>query len=542
MNASVRSSLRSTGSGIDDSNAIPLARGGVVIDSPIGPIQFGAPPETIKDAMASGRPIPTVYVVPIEPFKRDIGPTQGLNVAECEFPCYFNFFVRRRRVNLVVPSAEAEARLRAVFQETLFGPKRPSADVDYHWSVPEDARANLQAESEHFRYFGDTYLDVDKLITFTHFDTKGQTVISEVVDGERRYVRLLRVGNHYVVEELAGPDGPGSHLGIAPDTVELPIPRIEPSNVSSMKVFTPPLFGVTVLGASHGFDPTEATSGYVIWVNRRGLMVDPPTNSTVVLRNNGIPSALIEAVILTHCHADHDAGTFQKILTEGRVTLITTPTIMASFVRKYSALSGLEADFLLRIFEFRPVCIGSHMRIRGAEFDFFYSLHSIPCLGFKASFGGKSLAFSGDHLNDPANVKKLFEKGVVSEARRDELLNFPWDADLILHEAGVPPIHTPLATLSALPEDVRARLLVVHAAAKDVPESSGLKRAKPGVDHTIFMDVDPPISPDVVEALVRRGISPSPCRCRCSPSLCPRPCLPNPRTLCAASTCSAASR
>lgn len=358
----------------------PLPRGGVVVDTPIGPIQFGIPPETIKDHMALGLPVPTTFVVPVEPFKRDIGPSQGLNIAECEFPCYFNFFVRRRKVNLVVPSPEAEARLRAVFQETLFGPRRPSPEADYHWSVPPEARANLLAELDYFRHFGDTYLELDKLITFTHFNNRGATVLSEVVDGERRYVRLLRVGNHYIVESMADPRDPaGTRIGIAPDGVQLPAagtslrggfanssaaqrgppvlatalaPPVTgavaatptgPVNAAAARAaavqasyseFEPPLFGVTVLGASHGFDPAESTSGYVVWVNRRGLMVDPPTNSTVVLRENGIPSALIEAVVLTHCHADHDAGTFQKILTEGRVTLITTPTIMASFVRK----------------------------------------------------------------------------------------------------------------------------------------------------------------------------------------------------------------
>ena len=33
--------------------------------------------------------------------------------------------------------------------------------------------------------------------------------------------------------------------------------------------FKPPVFGVTVLGNSHGFDPKGFTSGYIIWVNGR---------------------------------------------------------------------------------------------------------------------------------------------------------------------------------------------------------------------------------------------------------------------------------
>jgi len=320
----------------DNDSLVRLPRGGIVVETAIGPIQFGVPPETIKDSLTAKRPVPTVYVLPTEPFKRAIGPSQGLNVAECEFPCYFNFFVLRKRVRLVVPSEDAERRLRDVFQETLFGPRHPKPSADYHKSVPEHARANLEAESRYFRHFGDTYLELDMLIEFVHFDSAGVAVVSEVKDGAQRHVRILRAGSYYAVEAVEqGADAtkPGKQIAAVPDNVELPAGSERFTVPSS--VFKPPLFGVTVLGASHGFDATESTSGYVIWVNGRGVMVDPPTNSTLVLQKNGIPPALIEAIILTHCHADHDAGTFQKILTEGKVTLITTPTIMASFVRKY---------------------------------------------------------------------------------------------------------------------------------------------------------------------------------------------------------------
>ena len=39
-------------------------------------------------------------------------------------------------------------------------------------------------------------------------------------------------------------------------------------------------------------------------------MVDPPPFSSTCLKKLGIPSAIIMAIIITHCHADHDAGTF----------------------------------------------------------------------------------------------------------------------------------------------------------------------------------------------------------------------------------------
>jgi glyoxylase-like metal-dependent hydrolase (beta-lactamase superfamily II) len=88
-------------------------------------------------------------------------------------------------------------------------------------------------------------------------------------------------------------------------------------------VFIPPVFGVTVLGSSHGFDPHQSTSGFVLWIHGKGVMVDPPPDASDLLRREGISPRAVTAIVLTHCHADHDAGTFQKVLVEGRVQLFT---------------------------------------------------------------------------------------------------------------------------------------------------------------------------------------------------------------------------
>ena len=78
--------------------------------------------------------------------------------------------------------------------------------------------------------------------------------------------------------------------------------------MTSQPPFDPPLFGVTILGAGHGFDPSHRTSGFVLWINKRGIMVDPPLNSRGILQRSGVPSRLVDSVIITHCHADHDQG------------------------------------------------------------------------------------------------------------------------------------------------------------------------------------------------------------------------------------------
>src|SRR5690606_2096032 len=152
----------------------------------------------------------------------------------------------------------------------------------------------------------------------------------------------------------------------------------ERPSTEAPRAFHPPAFGVTVLGSSHGFDPKGKTTGFIVWINHRGLLVDPPGGSTDLLAHRRIAPTLIDGAIVTHSDAAHDSGTFQKILEEGRIVVYTTPTILGSFLRKYSALSGLDEDFLRRTFIYRPVKIGSSVRVHGGELRFFYTLHSIP--------------------------------------------------------------------------------------------------------------------------------------------------------------------
>jgi len=229
------------------------------------------------------------------------------------------------------------------------------------------------------------------------------------------------------------------------------------------KHFIPPAFGVTVLGNSHGFDKNGSVSGYVLWINGRGIMIDPPPFSTATLEREGIRSNMIVGIILTHCHADHDAGAFQKVLSGSKIVIVTTPTIYESFIRKYSALSEISEGFLKRSHRHRAAIIGAPLRLQGADFYFFYTLHTIPCIGFRVEWRGRSMAFTGDHLNDPKVLESLVSSKVMTRARASFLNNMPHQkTDLLLHEAGVPPIHTPLSVLEALPASVKSHLYVVH--------------------------------------------------------------------------------
>jgi hypothetical protein len=142
------------------------------------PLQFGLPPETIKDSMKLGIPVPQVYIVPVERFSREMGPALGVNLAEFEFPAYFNFFVYKKRCTLVVDSEDAEDNIRRVFSETLLGPaqfrKEEGAityeEEDFASDFPREAIPNFQKELKHFRIMPDgKELVIETLLDFRHF-------------------------------------------------------------------------------------------------------------------------------------------------------------------------------------------------------------------------------------------------------------------------------------------------------------------------------------------------------------------------------------
>lgn len=637
-------------------NAIPLieidalSRGGLSMETQaVGRVQFGIPPETIKDSMNMGLQVPSVYIVPVERFCREMGPALGVNLAEFEFPAYFNFFVSGKKCTLIVDSDDAERNIRRVFSETLLGPAQfrradnpiQYEEEDFSPDFPKAAIPDFRKELQHFRIMpnGDE-LVLETLLKFCHFVMPGEsgahenlgvppplddeeneliietrtgriiTNVSALSDTEAEALHekdshsrppLKKRGSTGSTDFLGGSDSvendslstkasttddlpeplltEPSKTPYTPDDVDAKqgktwtysqakwigdVATVFPSNATeeqiqkrstkrieifkmpggteyilhdidenniivgkvkfsgnvrvseSMSVdgfvkkndgkhglkvdtvgriprnilpptFHPPSFGVTVLGNSHGFDKNGSVSGYVLWINGRGVMIDPPPYSSATLEREGIRPRTIVGIIITHCHADHDAGAFQKVLTGSPVVVITTPTIYKSFIRKYAALSALSPALLRHSHRHKPAIIGSPLRFQGATFRFTYTLHSIPCVGFRVEWRGRSMVFTGDHFNNPQAIDQLHAKGVMSKARADDLQKMPLqDTDLLLHEAGAPPIHTPLEVLMKLPAKVRDRLYVVHTSA--LPPGCTLKVAPTGTAGTIRLD------------------------------------------------------
>ena len=74
-----------------------LPRGGYLAETPTGYIQFGAPPETIKDTMHLESGVPQIFVLADEMFSW----IKGISVGEIEFPLYYNYFLRNRKTLII---------------------------------------------------------------------------------------------------------------------------------------------------------------------------------------------------------------------------------------------------------------------------------------------------------------------------------------------------------------------------------------------------------------------------------------------------------
>jgi CRP-like cAMP-binding protein/phosphoribosyl 1,2-cyclic phosphodiesterase len=461
---------------------INLPRGGTLIKTPSGSLQIGAPPETIKDSLKILGDVPDTFVIPNRMFNAD----RGVSLADFEFPFYFNFFLKRRAINLIGQRHQIETILK-VMKEAILGPDNLQLIREYPYGINRDLVPNLRAEMNFFRpdsLSGKKKAELSDMVCGIEWGPEGRVPFGDVAL-ERTKDTLKVVDGTDILAEV--------NLDISFGS--------DPVATKAEKPFEPPLFGVTVIGSGSGFDLEDKTSGFILWVNRRGILVDPPVDSTYWLKAMDINPRLINDCILTHCHADHDSGILQKLLEEKKINLYTTETILESFVRKYQALTGLNHKTFMNLFYFHPATLQVPIRIHSGEFRFFYTFHSIPTVGFEVYFQGKSFVYSSDSLYDPPTFKQLFERGDVNRYRMIELNNFPWHHSVIFHEAGIPPLHTPMENLENLPEPVKKRIYLIHTSEKSIPEGSALQKAPDGSQESLIIPVSPPQSNEALEYL-----------------------------------------
>jgi CRP-like cAMP-binding protein len=474
-----------------------------ILFSPDGEIrvQLGSLSQTTRNLLREGLQGEHVFVLPSTLFE---GRT---NYGDIEFLVYLNFFVRQERRTRIVGTARQRQMLKRLLTLAIFGlfdpdaPEQPSFErLHQAYGVPDrETNAFLRTAYETYAIRGgpdpaSPILSLDRYVDFFVLEAD-ETVIPVHKNGEVTTLGEVRVRPHArggFDVRIVQADGRSAAKRLevsAPRRVSAVIPR---ELCRTIQFATDrPRFGVTPLGTSHGFDPDGDLTSFVIWLNGRGILVDPSPEALAHLEVIGVAPVDIPYVFLTHVHADHDGGLVEKLLSGSRTTVIASDPVFRAFIEKAQLITGhdFEGEGLFKHVSANPGApVAIEVGGEQATLETRWNLHPIPTNGLKVSFGGKTFGYSADTQYNPDLLARLREQGKLSSALYDNLMYFFWTpdgtsrVDLLYHEAGIPPIHTDKEKLRALPEPVKAQTFVVHIADKDVPE--GFAPGKPPLFST----------------------------------------------------------
>lgn len=218
------------------------------------------------------------------------------------------------------------------------------------------------------------------------------------------------------------------------------------------------------LGVGDAFSAERYSTCLALRAAGRWLLVDCPHPIRKMMREASLRSGLpldvdgVEAVALTHLHADHASGLeglgfFSHFVLGRRARLAAHPDVTRRLWEGHLA-AGMEqlapggggppvARRLEDFFELVPLDEGRATRVGPFEIECRRTRHHLPTTAFRIAAGGRRLAYSADTTFDAELVEWLAE------------------ADLVVHEAGLG-VHTPLERLAALPADLRARTRLAH--------------------------------------------------------------------------------
>ncbi len=482
---------------------VDLKRGGVLLRLQSGNIQFGSPPETIKDSLPLGG---AKLVVIDGPTMMDWYTTR--NLAEPEFPMYSGFFIisKLQSATQFLTTGDVASHLDTILRTSYMGPQWDFESDDLAPEYPQGKATpgfpNMRGELRHFSTF-----DINRMRTINTFGESGVFSLGAV-----RIVHLgdslyrLFEGDDYVGDlDMKTLPRPQRSL---PDLDKLYDSQFQAVRYRALFLGEPMVIPVS---SSHGFDGVEGTSGHMIWNKGKVIFVDPPSDILDFCATNHIPLSAIDGVLVTHVHADHDQGALQVLMAAPNATLYTTASIERAYVDKLHALSlgKFPKERIRELWQSKNLRMLEPVSLNGLTMYFYHGFHANIAIGYNVlDENGKAVfGYSGDTLNDPASVysllkpktdaegKVIAEPVIASPERAVMITELPlaalWAGGVAVHEQGVPPIHTPgrrLQSVMQVAQTMKAggELYAYHVSRKDA-EAAGLKKWGAGFAHAISL-------------------------------------------------------
>jgi ribonuclease BN (tRNA processing enzyme) len=226
---------------------------------------------------------------------------------------------------------------------------------------------------------------------------------------------------------------------------------------------TPP-FQLICLGVGDAFSEVYYHTSFLLLAGESRLQIDCPEPIRKILREStaaaGVPTRLedVDDFLITHLHADH-CSAFETVCHYKRHRqgvlphLHVSPEVMdVIWDQRLRAAMGHTRD--MRTGQWRDNALSDfcvpHTLAHGAEnqigpfrIEIRQTQHIIPTVGVIARVGDASVGYACDTIFDLDHIAWLSS------------------CDMIIHEWNTGP-HTSLEDLMSLPEEIRAKLRLVH--------------------------------------------------------------------------------
>ncbi len=216
---------------------------------------------------------------------------------------------------------------------------------------------------------------------------------------------------------------------------------------------------VTALGVGDAFSARWYSTCLLVEHEGTRLLIDCPHPIRKVLAEAdcGVDLPDLDAVVLTHLHADHCSGLeglgFFAFFVMGRpLPLLAHPGVSTRLWERLApGLDTLRRDLdspptqhgLPEYFALEQLSVAEPVRFGPFSIEARWTKHHIPTTALRITAGGRSLGYSADTAFDP------------------ELIQWLAEADLLIHETNLG-THTALADLLTVDPDITERMWLVH--------------------------------------------------------------------------------